>query len=531
LNAQRQWNLVGSIALDLAQHQLKAGIDARRLNPTLGTTSSYLYLEFPLPAQLQVAQTLQYFTTQQLQQAFPTFQNYSFFAQDEWRLSARVHFTFGFRIEDNPPPRNRHGLQVFWVSNADDPRRASLVRSDRLPAEIPIAIAPRSGIAITVRNNPGRETIIRAGAGLFYDVAENWIGYALANDPLATKMTTVRNVGLAALPSTIAGATAIAPTVPYSTVTGVPTVFREPRVIEQNVTLEQAIGQSQSLSLSYVGAWGRRLVLGEFLQNLVPEVTITRVQQSTGTSDYNALQMKFQRKFRGGLNLRASYVWSHSIDVGSDAAGGGVVTATNYYAPPARGDSDFDVRQGAVVGWTYDLPRLDVLPVLVTLFRNVGVDGAVTYRTAVPVTVSSGSSGSWGQFPNLNAGVPVWIQDLNVAGGERLNPAAFTLLPNGAPGDLGRNVFRGFSFRQADVGVRRNFQIDEKLSIQLRIDAFNLLNTPNFASPQGRLERSPFGYSTMMLSTGLAGGSAGGLNAIYQPGGLRSLQLSFRVKF
>jgi hypothetical protein len=72
----------------------------------------------------------------------------------------------------------------------------------------------------------------------------------------------------------------------------------------------------------------------------------------------------------------------------------------------------------------------------------------------------------------------------------------------------------------------RKFPITERVNLQLRTDAFNILNHPNFASPDSNLNDSNFGLANQMLSSGL-----GGLTPLYQIGGPRSLQISLKLFF
>jgi hypothetical protein len=93
-------------------------------------------------------------------------------------------------------------------------------------------------------------------------------------------------------------------------------------------------------------------------------------------------------------------------------------------------------------------------------------------------------SGAFGvQRPDLVSGVPLWIADPNVAGGKRINPAAFSVPATPRQGDLGRNALRGFGATQVDLTLRRQFKLHERLTLQARADFFNIFNHPNFGSP------------------------------------------------
>lgn len=132
--------------------------------------------------------------------------------------------------------------------------------------------------------------------------------------------------------------------------------------------------------------------------------------------------------------------------------------------------------------------------------------------------------------PNLIPGQPLWIESPLLPGGRRINPAAFSAPPQNVQGDVPRNFLRGFGFSQLDLAVRREFAPNERTRLQFRAEAFNALNTPNFADPSGTAYTysfdSTFGLATRMLNTSL-----GGLNKLYQVGGPRSLQFGLKLAF
>jgi hypothetical protein len=127
---------------------------------------------------------------------------------------------------------------------------------------------------------------------------------------------------------------------------------------------------------------------------------------------------------------------------------------------------------------------------------------------------------------------PIWIDDASAPGGKRLNPAAFQGAPTGTQGALGRNSITGFSMGQVDLALRREFRFKDSRAIQVRVEAFNVLNQANFADPVKFLSSAVFGQSTSMLNLMLGTGSPGsGLSPILQSGGPRSLQGSVRFRF
>jgi hypothetical protein len=85
---------------------------------------------------------------------------------------------------------------------------------------------------------------------------------------------------------------------------------------------------------------------------------------------------------------------------------------------------------------------------------------------------------------------------------------------------------------QLDLALRREFPVGERRSIQLRIEAFNAFNHPNFSDPVRFLSSPLFGQSGSMLNLMLGTGSPGsGLAPLFQAGGARSLQIAARFRF
>jgi hypothetical protein len=291
------------------------------------------------------------------------------------------------------------------------------------------------------------------------------------------------------------------------------------------------------MTVSYVGAAGRRLLRKEVLRGAsIPNPNFTQVvvTRNAATSDYDALQLQFQRRLSGGLQALASYTWSHSIDIASaDSAFNGSTTKIDPIID--RGSADFDVRHSFSAAATYDVPGASVNRLLETLLRNWSVDAIFRARTATPVTVGVSRPlfgvPAVGTRADLVPGVPLYIHDPTVAGDKRLNPAAFSVPPATRQGTLGRNSLRGFPLTQLDCSFRRKFQLREQFNLQLRADLFNAFNHPNFGAPVGLLSDPLFGQSTRMLGRELGAGGDGSLSPLYQIGGPRSIQLALKLQF
>jgi hypothetical protein len=129
--------------------------------------------------------------------------------------------------------------------------------------------------------------------------------------------------------------------------------------------------------------------------------------------------------------------------------------------------------------------------------------------------------------PDLVPGQPFWVPNPAAAGGRILNAAAFVKAPTDQQGNESRNDIDGFGLTQFDLSAARKISITERVHLQFRTDAFNLLNHPNFANPGANV----FSGASQLRSSKMLNQGLGGLNPLFQEGGPRSLQLSLRLTF
>jgi hypothetical protein len=281
---------------------------------------------------------------------------------------------------------------------------------------------------------------------------------------------------------------------------------------------------------------------------------------NTATSDYDALQLRFQRRLSQGLQALASWTWAHSIDTASAGSyGNDANTFVPGISPNAdRGPSDFDIRNAFSAAVTYDAPTPRSNLLAKAILQGWSLQNVIQVRSAPPVNVYYSAiavllNSSAAVRPDVVAGVPFYLYGSQCAtafdvstcpGGKGFNPAAFTAPPtdpNGNPlrqGDLGRNALRGFGATQWDFAIHRDFPVHDSLKLQFRAEMFNVLNHPNFGQPIGDLG-SPlalnpqFGQSTQMLGESLGGNNVGGgsFDPLYQIGGPRSIQLALKLMF
>jgi hypothetical protein len=281
-----------------------------------------------------------------------------------------------------------------------------------------------------------------------------------------------------------------------------------------------------------VGQAGRDLLRQEALfrpnPNFTGEFVLTG---NSARSNYNALQVQYRRPLRQGLQALLNYTFSHSLDNASNdtVAGfsGTVISAENDYA-----SSDFDVRHSFSGAVTYELPSPKVRNSANMVLRDWSIATVVVARTGFPFNgVVFGTSPDPGGFvltrPDAVAGQPRWISNPTAAGGKMVNPAAFTIPTVIRQGTEGRNDISGFGLAQVDLSLMRIFPIKERVTLQFRTDAFNVLNHANFTNPSGAIQFAPLALeSHQMLNQSLRG-----LNPLFQEGGPRSLQISAKLSF
>lgn len=523
-NRTRQLELDDDLSWVLGKHQIKIGGDDRAIFADMAPPRTEAFFTAPSVQNL-ISTEKGNFLASTYSSANLLTQSAFLYAQDTWKLSSRLTMTYGLRWDLDPAPSGRGSTKLAsWINTANPSLTTLAGPGAPVWGTTYDNLAPRMGVAYAFgRQN---DLVLRVGWGIFYDLG---VGQAAL---LGTTFPNSFSEFTAGVSVPVADAAPYLPTAslqpPYPGAYGFAPSLELPRSYQWNIAMEKSFVGRQAVSASYVGQAGRGLERDEGYYQPNPNFSsYFYLTTNQARSNYSALQLQYRRPVSSRVQALVNYTWSHSLDNSSNDVISGantVIGAASDYA-----SSDFDARQsfsGAVVFSTPSIRRPWAWAI-----RDWSLDTIVVARTGFPfngeIPVASPRLGYAYIRPDLVTGQPLWIQNATAATGKSLNPTAFATPPSGQQGTEGRNDIGGFGLAQADVSVARKFPISERASIQVRVDAFNAFNHPNFANPQAIIPFGPLELkSTSMLNRGL-----GGLNPLFQEGGPRSLQLSLRLSF
>jgi hypothetical protein len=389
-------------------------------------------------------------------------------------------------------------------------------------------VAPRAGLAWDVSGNGS--SIVRSAFGIFYrSVPLNVIRASDSASAFTSLNIDITNPASFSRPYT--GYANPFPFVPpalsslgtYRFVNPVVTSVLDPATragyTEQwNLALEHQFGRDLAASLAYIGnhsigimsAWQANAAVyrpGATLADLQARrlyagLGAMAVSSGWGYEKYQGLQVQVTRRATRGLSFVANYVYAKCMDnttsqtLGADAGGGGQIHKFDLNADYSR--CDFDVTQTANLSLIYDLPRVAARGAF--LVNGWTFTSILTARSGPPFTVYSGRDNSITGTPNNDTADQLTPNSNRPAGAkavnEWFNTAAFTLNAVGTFGSSGRNALTGPGTQELDCALFKQSRLREGLGLQMRLEAFNLLNHSNLGLPVATVTSPNFGAIT-----------------------------------
>ena len=375
------------------------------------------------------------------------FLNVDLYAQDTWKLTGKLTWTFGVRATHNSNPLNPHsalaqlpGAFDSFPHNPEQPLD-TLIQTHvaNLFHATPEALwQPRTAIAWEAR----RGTVLRAGFGLFSDLLPGSVADLIAVNPPYVNtfrgglMGTVGGIGIApglagsAVDATVAAnqsflsgfaagevscggpAVSAGACLPPVSITAVPSgKLRAPYFMQWSVAIEHQFGPGADFKAQYVGTRavdqpyttqvnGYQTVcpgcFAPFAYGAPPDSRFGAVTQlSTGAnSNYNGLQLTLEKRLAHGLQFQINYAWSHCIDTVSNGgflqfSSAGILSPIPGDLQRDRGPCDYDIRENLTGNYVYQFPWKVENRILARAVNGWQASGTAFFHSGVPFSVLS----------------------------------------------------------------------------------------------------------------------------------------------
>jgi hypothetical protein len=446
------------------------------------------------------------------------------FVQDRWQVSPKLTVTLGLRYELFPlmTRSDDKGIESYDPANND----VYMGGRGNVPLDAGVTVshklfAPRAGIAYRLNE----KTVIRTGYGFNYDplpFSRPWRGFY----PLTINDSYVGANSY--LPASSGGlAAGIPPVIGPNLSTGI--VPLDPNAFERaplagelkrgsvqswNFTVERRLPGDVVTSVGYVGQHSAHLLADYDLNAGYPGSGTTGlplyqlfgdtqpVMNSSGylSSEYNSLQVAFNRQFSKGLLLKGAYTWSHAIDYTDDDGWAQPGWFGNQFQRN-RATAGFNRTQVFQLGWVYELPfgkgkaylnNGGIVSKVIGGWQFSGIESCYT-GTPLTVTANGTSLNAPDEEQTANqvlANVPV-LGHIG-PGANYFNPAAFAAVTTVSYGNVGRNTLVGPGTWNTNMSIVRDFAIKENVKFQFRTEFYNLPNTSHFYAPDTNVNDSNF---------------------------------------
>jgi hypothetical protein len=430
------------------------------------------------------------------------------FAQDSWRVAPDLTLSAGIRYELFTPAVDRDDRanlydaatgRLVGVGTAGMPRGGYETDRDN--------IAPRVGLTWSPG---GGGTLVRGGYGMYYSQSALAPSEALYFSP--PYFNARFYFPLPGLPLSLSDPfPSFFPVPSPPSALSVQPDLATPVLHHWNAGVEQRVG-FWTMTAAYAGSRGAHLLASRDINQPAPSANPLNLRPNPAFSDitllesrarsrYHALVTSVERRFNDGVSLLASYTLSLSKDDASgffSSAGDPNFPQDSRHPEAEYGRSNFDVRHRLSVGFVYELP-----------FAQDGSVWRRDWQLAGILTLQSGRPFTAAVLPDIdisNTGRatlgfgfndrPNLVGDPDIAdpsADQWFNTAAFVMPAFGTFGNAGRNILEGPGYANVNLGVIKHVPLGARARLQLRAEAFNLLNRVNYDLPDHFLGSPTFG--------------------------------------
>ncbi len=544
--------------------------------------------------------------------------NFGFYAQDSYRLTPHLTFNYGFRWdyfgvigEKNNLLSNITNLdptgETFTLTQVGQPGLSSLYNPDKKD------FAPRLSIAWDVTGKG--KTVVRAGVGMFYDASsQDMVMGHLPYSPYFDPGPAYNNAATIPLADQVLSTGLLSNSITYGSPLYAPTTtcayecdsfgfdrnIKTPYMENYNLNIQQQITSKSVIQVGYVGSQGHRLwrffdlsqpsvaqitasdcpngiatcattgaitasygVPRNYIPNNPYDTFYLLQENSTGKSNYNALQVSYRVNGWHGMTSVVNFVWSRSMDNSSDGEDfePNAAQPNDSNNPQLEyGPSNFNIPRRLTWNFSYEFPKRG--GDWQRLKNGWGINSIANLQDGQPFQLNynfeDDYSGGGNGFDRPDVVGPIKYDAKNPLNYLDLSSFAIPCTVTEATGfasdcvpgtrhygDEGRDSLHGPTFKEWNFAIYKNTAITERFNMQFRADFFNILNHPNFANPflpSYIADPGSAGFTTATVNNALrevgagpyqisATGDVGIGNPFLGGGGPRGIQLALKFTF
>ena len=548
VNPTNTWQYTDTLTWSTGRHTVKMGIDFRRFHLT-STNAAFSRGSFNYSGEFSGDPFVDYLLGYPISgtRDYPRNQfglrdgNYHMFIQDDFKVTSRLTLNLGLRYELDAAPSQDLGQNSYfdvargqWIVSTYKgainlttqqvaPIAYSAFSQDIITAKQAglnnnlqtishKQFAPRVGFAFRPFDND--RTVIRAGYGIFYLLqrGNQAVSNGIVNLPFILDEGKNAPTGASGEPILNTANFFNAPFGaggPY--LSQIDLYVRPPYMQQWNLAIQRQLISNLVLEVAYVGNKGTRLERDIPFNYPIPgpgNVSDRRVfpqfsggdnYTNSGSSSYNALQVKLEKRYSAGLSLLAAYSYSKLIDSGNIDSNNSVQDPRNLALD--RGVAQYDVPQRLVTSFTYELPFGKGKPFLGSASRLTdglvggwSLGGIVTFQSGFPFSPTmnadpTNTGNAYDSRPDrIGSGkIDNWTVQ------RYFDTSAFQIPGLYQIGTAGRNILRGPGLANWDLSLLKRISITERVSLELRFESFNTFNNPQFLNPDNNIQSSTAG--------------------------------------